>query len=288
EEDVIDQLVTASTHDWLLLFTNKGRVFRLKVYEVPAASLTAKGVAAVNLVQLQPEERITSMVRIDKNHGDQGFMFMTTTQGVVKKTPVADYGNIRTSGLIAIKLDDGDELKWIHLTSGEDEVIISTSLGQAIRFSEKDVRAMGRSARGVRGIRLRPKDIVVGAALVDEDRQLLVISKNGYGKLTKVANFPTHKRGGVGIKAAIVNAKTGELVTVRSLDGDSKEVLIISSQGQSLRLALSGIPALGRTTQGVRIMRLRDGDTVATVGIVASTDSGEDEDEQINVEGGEE
>jgi DNA gyrase subunit A len=273
EEDVIEQLVTASTHDWLLLFTNKGRVFRLKAYEVPASSLTAKGVAVVNLVQLQPEERITSMVRIDKAHGDKGYMLMTTTQGVVKKTPVTDYSNIRTSGLIAIKLDDGDELRWIHLTSGDDEVIISTSLGQAIRFSEKDVRSMGRSARGVRGIRLRPKDVVVGADLVDESRQMLVISKNGYGKLTKVANFPSHKRGGVGIKAAIVTAKTGELVTVRTLLDDSKELLIISSKGQSIRLALSGIPTLGRTTQGVRIMRLRDGDTVATVGIV--TDSGD-------------
>lgn len=287
EEDVIDQLVTASTHDWLLLFTNKGRVFRLKVHEVPAASLNSKGVAAVNLVQLQPEERITTLVRIDKAHGDAGFMFMTTTQGVVKKTPVSDYNNIRTSGLIAINLDEGDELRWIHLTSGNDEMIISTSLGQAIRFSEKDVRAMGRSARGVRGIRLRPKDVVVGAALVDENRQLLVISKNGYGKLTKVANFPTHKRGGVGIKAAIVNAKTGELVTVRSLDDDSKEVLIISSQGQSIRLALKGIPALGRTTQGVRIMRLRDGDTVATIGLVADDTTEEENAATAAEEGGE-
>jgi len=282
EEDVIDQLVTASTHDWLLLFTNKGRVFRLKAYEVPASSLTAKGVAAVNLVQLQPEENITSMVRLDKAHGDKGYMFMTTTQGVIKKTPVTDYSNIRTSGLIAIKLDDGDELRWIHLTSGEDEVIISTSLGQAIRFSEKDVRSMGRSARGVRGIRLRPKDVVVGADLVDETRQLLVISKNGYGKLTKVANFPSHKRGGVGIKAAIVTAKTGELVTVRTLLEDSKELLIISSKGQSIRLALQGIPTLGRTTQGVRIMRLRAGDTVATVGIVA--DSGDLVEDEESVE----
>lgn len=289
EEDVIDQLVTASTHDWLLLFTNKGRVFRLKAYEVPASSLTAKGVAAVNLVQLQPEENITSMVRLDKAHGDKGYMLMTTIQGVVKKTPVSDYGNIRTSGLIAIKLDDGDELRWIHLTTGDDEVIISTSLGQAIRFSEKDVRSMGRSARGVRGIRLRPKDIVVGAALVDETQQMLVISKNGYGKLTKVANFPAHKRGGVGIKAAIVTAKTGELVTVRTLLEDSKELLIISSKGQSIRLALKGIPTLGRTTQGVRIMRLRDSDTVATVGIVADSEVLEDEeatDAVVEVEAG--
>lgn len=279
EEDVIDQLVPASTHDWLLLFTNKGRVFRLKVYEVPASSLTAKGIAVVNLVQLQPEEVVTSMVRIDKAHGDKGFMLMTTTHGVVKKTPVSDYNNIRTSGLIAIKLDEGDELRWIHLTSGEDEVIISTSLGQAIRFSEKNARPMGRSARGVRGIRIRPGDVVVGADLVVEDRQLLVLSKNGYGKLTKVANFPAHKRGGVGIKAAVVNNKTGKLVTVRSLPEDAKEVLIISSKGQSIRVGLKDIPALGRTTQGVRIMRMADKDMIASVGLVADSATDEEEGE---------
>lgn len=271
EEDVIDQLVTASTHDWLLLFTNKGRVFRLKVHEVPAAGLTAKGVAVVNLIQLQPEEHVTSMVRLDKNHGDSGYLFMTTTNGVVKKTPVSDYNNIRTSGLIAIRLDDNDELRWIHLSSGNDEVVISTSFGQAIRFSEKDARPMGRSARGVRGIRLRSGDKVVGADLVIEDRQLLVLSKNGYGKLTKVANFPTHKRGGVGIKAAIVNSKTGELITVRSLAEDSEEMLVISAKGQSIRLSLKDIPSLGRTTQGVRIMRLASGDTVASMSIVNSS-----------------
>lgn len=280
EEDVIDQLITASTHDWLLLFTNKGRVFRLKAYEVPASSLTAKGVAVVNLVQLQPEEQVTSMVRIEKNHGDKGFMFMTTTQGVVKKTPISDYNNIRTSGLIAIKLDEGDELRWIHVTSGNDEVVISTALGQAIRFNEKDARSMGRAARGVRGIRLRPGDKVVGADLALEDRQLLVLSCKGYGKLTKVANFPTHKRGGVGIKAGIVNAKTGDLMIVRSIGLDTREVLIISSKGQSIRLGVKDIPNLGRTTQGVRIMRLGEGDTVATLGLVGDSETPEEIEEE--------
>lgn len=269
EEDVIDQLVTASTHDWLLLFTNKGRVFRLKAYEIPAAGLNAKGVAAVNLIQLQPEEQVTSMIRVDKNHGDKGFLFMTTTHGVVKKTPLSDYNNIRTSGLIAIKLDNDDELRWIHLSSGDDEIVISTSLGQAIRFSEKDARPMGRSARGVRGIRLRPGDKVVGADLAQSDKQLLVMSQNGYGKLTKITNFPTHKRGGVGIKAAIVNSKTGNLITVRSLDSSAKEVLMISTHGQTIRLGLKDIPLLGRTTQGVRVMRLNNGDSVASLGLVA-------------------
>lgn len=276
EEDVIDKLVTASTHDWLLLFTNKGRVFRLKVYEVPAAGLNAKGVAVVNLIQLQPEEHVTSMVKLDKAHDNNGYLFMTTTHGVVKKTPVTDYSNIRTTGLIAIRLDDGDELRWIHLTSGEDEVVISTSLGQAIRFNEKDARPMGRSARGVRGIRLRPGDKVVGADLAVNERQLLVLSRKGYGKLTKVSNFPAHKRGGVGIKAAIVNAKTGDLMTVQLLPPEASEVLIISSKGQSIRIGLKDIPGLGRTTQGVRIMKLADDDTVASVGLV---EEAEDKDE---------
>ncbi|MGD8374091.1 MAG: DNA gyrase subunit A [Candidatus Woesebacteria bacterium] len=275
EADVIDQLVTASTHDWLLLFTNKGRVFRLKAYEVPAAGLTAKGIAVVNLIQLQPEEQVTSMVCISKDYDtSKGYLFMTTTHGVVKKTQLDDYSNIRNSGLIAIKLDDGDELRWIHLSSGDDDVIISTSFGQAIRFSEKDTRPMGRSARGVRGMRLRAGDKAVGADLVYEDKQLLVMSSNGYGKLTKVANFPAHKRGGVGIKAAIVNGKTGNLVTVRSLDPSANEVLMISTKGQAIRIGLKDIPTLGRTTQGVRVMRLNDGDTVASLGIVAEeTDS---------------
>ncbi len=272
EEDVIDKLVTASTHDWLLLFTNKGRVFRLKVYEVPAAGLTAKGVAVVNLVQLQPEEHVTSMIKIDKSQGDDGYLFMATIQGVVKKTPLSDYNNIRTTGLITIKLDDGDELRWIHRSSGEDEIIISTAFGQAIRFQEKDARSMGRSARGVRGIRLRQGDRVVGADLVDDNQRLLVLSQNGYGKLTKVSNFPAHKRGGVGIKAAVVNTKTGDLISVHSIDGDAKEILVISTHGQAIRIGIKDIPVLGRTTQGVRIMRLNKGDSVASVGIVGEND----------------
>lgn len=278
EEDIIDQLVTASTHDWILLFTNKGRVFRLKIHEIPASSLTAKGIPVVNLIQLQPEEHVTSMIRIDKSRGDEGYLIMTTTHGVVKKTPLADYNNIRTSGLIAINLDDDDELRWIHLSTGDNEIIISTAYGQAIRFSEKDARSMGRAARGVRGLRLRPGDRVVGADIVDEMHDLLVLSEKGYGKLTRVANFPSHKRGGVGIKAAIVNNKTGNLVAVRSIDAKvAKEILIISTHGQAIRIGLKDIPNLGRTTQGVRVMRLNNSDLVASMGIVNDTTSDEEE-----------
>ncbi len=269
EEDVIDQLVPANTHDWLLFFTNKGRVFRLKAYEVPAASLAAKGVAAVNLLSLQPEEKITSIIKHEKDAGDDGYLFMATTKGTIKKTPLKDYANIRTNGLIAIKLDDGDELRWIKRTSGQDDVIISTSAGQAIRFSEADARPMGRAARGVRGVRLRPNDNVVGMDIVTDDNgQLLVISDNGYGKITKASLFPAHKRGGVGIKAAIVTAKTGPIVAVRSLIEDTEEILLISSKGQAIRVGLKDIPTLGRTTQGVRIMRMNEDDTVSSFGFV--------------------
>ncbi len=280
EQDVIDQLVTCSTHDWLLFFTNRGRVFRLKAYEVPAASLQAKGVAVVNLLQLQPEEKITSMIKIGKDENDEGYLFMSTTHGTVKKTPLKDYANIRQTGLIAIKLDDGDELRWIRRSSDKDEIIISTSFGQAIRFKEADARSMGRAARGVRGIRLRPGDRVVGMDLAREDRKLLVMSENGYGKLTKVEHFATHKRGGVGIKAGVVNAKTGNIVTVTSLDPDASEVLMISTKGQTIRVSLTDIPTLGRTTQGVRVMRLGEGDTVTSIGFIPEQQKelvGEDE-----------
>lgn len=269
EEDIIAHLVPSSTHDYLLFFTNKGRVFRLKAYEVPAASLQAKGVAAVNLLQLQPEEKITSIIRHEKNAKDDGFLFMATSKGTIKKTPLKDYANIRTNGLIAIKLDEGDELKWIQKTTGEHDVIISTSAGQAIRFSEKDARPMGRAARGVRGVRLRPNDSVVGMDIVsNNERSLLVISLKGYGKATKVSNFPSHKRGGIGIKAAVVTAKTGPIVDVRTLEENASEVLMISSKGQTIRVGLKDIPTLGRTTQGVRIMKLGDGDGVASLGIM--------------------
>ena len=270
EEDVIDQVVQASSHDYLLFFTNMGRIFRLKAYEVPAASLSAKGVAAVNLLQLQPEEKITAIIKHEKDANEDGYLFMATKKGTVKKTPVKDYANVRTNGLIAIKLDEGDELRWIKRTTGENDVIISTSAGQAIRFNEKDTRPMGRSARGVRGVRLRPNDSVVGMDIVTgDDQTLLVVSEKGFGKRTKVSNFPSHKRGGVGIKAAVVTAKTGPIISVQTIDPEITEALLVSQNGQTIRLGLSDIKLLGRTTQGVTIMRLSDGDAVSSIGLMA-------------------
>ncbi len=266
EEDVIEHVVNASTHDFLLFFTNKGRVFRMKTYEVPAASLNAKGVAIVNLLQLQPEETVSSVININQSSSNQN-LIMCTVRGVVKKTPFEQYRNVRSSGLIAINLDDGDELKWIRQTDGDDEVVISTSRGQAIRFSEKDVRPMGRVSRGVRGIRLRSGDRVIGMDIVEEGSDIFVISKYGYGKRTKVAQFTPHARGGVGIRSAVVNNKTGELIGVKTLLNDDQEVIIISQMGQTIRLGLRNIPALGRATQGVRIMRLNEGDEVVSLAL---------------------
>lgn len=279
EEDVIEHVVNASTHDFLLFFTNRGRVFRLKTYEVPAVGLNAKGVALVNLLQLQPEETVTSVININKQKQD-GNLLMCTVRGVVKKTPFAQYQNVRQSGLIAINLDDGDELKRIRITNGDNEVVISTQQGQAIRFHEKDARPMGRASRGVRGIRLRAGDTVIGMDVVEEGSSIFVISENGYGKRTKIAQFTAHARGGVGIRSAIVNTKTGNLVGVKTLSSDdSQEVIMISKNGQTIRLGLKDIPLLGRATQGVRIMRLNGDDKVVSLALVDKQPAEADEDE---------
>ncbi len=278
EEDVIEHVVNASTHDYLLFFTNKGRVFRIKTYEVPATNLSAKGIAIVNLLQLQPEETVSSVIKIKKNT-DKENLLMCTVRGVVKKTPFEQYQNVRSSGLIAINLDEGDELKWIRMTTGDNEVVISTKQGQAIRFHEKDARPMGRVARGVRGIRLRTGDQVIGMDVVEADSNIFVISEFGYGKRTKISQFTAHKRGGVGIRSAVVNKKTGNLIGVKSLVDDTQEVILISKNGQTIRLGLKDIPALGRATQGVRIMRLNDGDEVVSLALVDKQPIEEDDEE---------
>lgn len=274
DEDVIEHVVNASTHDFLLFFTNKGRVFRLKTYEVPATNLNAKGIAIVNLLQLQPEETVSAVINVSKQE-NTGNLIMCTVRGVVKKTPFEQYQNVRSSGLIAINLDDGDELKWIRMTNGDNEVVISTSKGQAIRFHERDVRPMGRVSRGVRGIRLRPGDHVIGMDIVQEGSSIFVISQFGYGKRTKVSQFTAHARGGVGIRSAVVNTKTGQLISVKTLTGEDQEVIIISGQGQTIRLGLKDIPELGRATQGVRIMRLNDGDEVVSLALVEAGEEDE-------------
>lgn len=287
EEDVISQILTTNSHDYLYIFTSQGRMFKMKAYEVPQASLTAKGTAAVNLLNMHPDEKITEIIKYNEDNQQSDdksddeadeYLFMATKNGTIKKTAMKNYANVRSNGLITIKLDPGDELKWVKPTTGKNDIIISTSAGQAIRFNEADVRAMGRSAMGVRGMRLRPKDEVVGMDIVTDPKQkLIAVSANGYGKSTLVANFPTHKRGGVGIKVAAVTAKTGPIVAVHTLDPEASEVIMMSSNGQAIRVAVKDIPTLGRATQGVRIMRMAEGDTVASIGIVLPEEKDEEE-----------
>ena len=276
EEDVIAQILTANSHDFLLFFTNQGRLFRMKAYEVPQASLSAKGTAAVNMLNMHPEEKITAIIK-QGDAGENGYLFMATKKGTIKKSAIKDFFNVRSNGLIAIKLDTGDELRWVKETTGENDIVISTSAGQATRFNEKEVRAMGRSAMGVRGMRLRPKDEIVGMDVItDPNQKLIAVSANGYGKATLVSNFPPHKRGGVGIKVAAVTAKTGPIVAVHTLDPLAKEVIMMSTKGQAIRVAMKEIPTLGRATQGVRIMRMSEGDTVASIGIVLPEEESEE------------
>ena len=289
EEDVISQILTTNSHDYLYIFTSQGRMFKMKAYEVPQASLTAKGTAAVNLLNMHPDEKITEIIKYNEDNQQSDdksddeadeYLFMATKNGTIKKTAMKNYANVRSNGLITIKLDPGDELKWVKPTTGKNDIIISTSAGQAIRFNEADVRAMGRSAMGVRGMRLRPKDEVVGMDIVTDPKQkLIAVSANGYGKSTLVANFPTHKRGGVGIKVAAVTAKTGPIVAVHTLDPEASEVIMMSSNGQAIRVAVKDIPTLGRATQGVRIMRMTEGDTVASIGIVLPEEKEEETNE---------
>ncbi len=277
EEDVVDHMLVAETHDVLLFFTNRGRVFQIKAYETPVASRTAKGSPIVNFLQMAPDEKVTVVLAIKTKgdnfvYSDSGYLVMITKAGVVKRTPLEDFANVRRSGLIAISLNKGDELGWVRLTSGKDEIMISTKDGQAIRCKETDIRSMGRSAIGVRGIRLKSGDSVVGACMIigsKEDRKkldVLVLTENGYGKRSALELYKVQKRGGSGIKTVNITTKTGKLIFSAIIDKDAEEedLIVISRKGQVIRLAINSISKLGRATQGVRVMKMASGDRVAS------------------------
>ena len=271
EEDVVEHVIKTKNHDWLLFFTSQGRAFRVKVYEVPAASRIAKGVSIVNILNLAPEEKVTSAISLTKEESAQ-YLFMATRQGTIKKTKIVDFANIRSTGIIAIKLDKGDELAWVKKCSDGDDIILSTSKAQALRFGQEAARPMGRATRGVRGMRLRADDRVVGVDVVGKDEGLMLVTcANGYGKLTKTDQFTKHARGGVGIKAGVVTAKTGEVIDSRVIRSRDDDLLIISKQGQVIRLRLKDISVIGRATQGVRIMKMKEGDTVASLALMDAT-----------------
>ncbi len=274
DEDEISQIMHVMTHDDLYYFTNRGRVFRLPAYEVPQASRTAKGQAIVNMLQLDQNEVVTSMLDLNKQQGE--FLFMSTRGGTVKKTPIADFANVRKSGLIAIKLRDGDNLDWVRPSSEGDQIVIITRNGQCIRFKQSDVRSMGRASQGVRGIRLKKDDQVVGMEVVrnEETSRVLVVMENGLSKTTKVAQYRFQGRGGSGVKTANVTQKTGRVVGARILDNTMNgDLILISSHGQMIRLPMRQIPTSGRATQGVYVMRLKKGDKVASLSLILEEES---------------
>ncbi|OGB74026.1 DNA gyrase subunit A [candidate division Kazan bacterium RBG_13_50_9] len=278
EEDQIEKIQVAKNHDDILFFTNRGRVFRQRVYEVPQASRIAKGTAVVNLIQLAPEEIVTGTLTMPTYAPGDTFV-MITKRGVIKKTEVEKYANIRTSGLIAIKLDEGDELKWIRQSRKGDTVVIITRSGQAIHFSELDARLLGRSTRGVRGIRLRTGDEVVGADVASPEAEYgaLVVAEKGLGKRTSLTQYALQKRGGIGIKTMNITERTGKVVGGRLVEkGLDADFIITSKHGQVIRLPLNNVPMLGRSTQGVTLMRLKSGDKVASFSVLAK-DEGEEE-----------
>ncbi|MBU4142391.1 DNA gyrase subunit A, partial [Patescibacteria group bacterium] len=292
EEDAVKYLASVNTHDSLLFFTNTGRVFQTKSYEIPEASRVARGQATVNFLELGPKEEVSALVALKENLknkkkgenknalalGEENYLVMATKNGIIKKTVIGDFSNVRRSGLIAIGLDKGDLLCWVKPSSGNDEIILITAKGQSVRFKEKDARPMGRSAGGTRGIRLKKGDTVVGMEIVKsqkskvqsqdekiERQELLVVMENGYGKKTELKQFKVQRRGGSGIKAAQVTPKTGQIVAAKILAADEEDIIAISQHGQVIRTALGSISLLGRATQGVRIMKLDEGDKVASV-----------------------
>ncbi|MCA9371054.1 MAG: DNA gyrase subunit A [Candidatus Peregrinibacteria bacterium] len=277
DEDEIQTLLHVMNHDDLLFFTNTGRVFKLPAYELPQGSRIAKGQAIVNLLQLQPDEVITAILKADLE--DKTHLFMITEQGTVKRTELNQFDNIRRSGLIAQKMNDGDKLKWVLATGGKDEILIVTKKGKAIRFPEEDVRAMGRSAAGVRGVKLGNNDVVVEAGAIANSKtsKLLVVMENGLGKMTPVEEYRFQGRGGSGVKAAQLTSKTGDIVGGCILqEGEDGDLLCLSKQGQAIRMKLSDIPSRGRATQGVIVMRLKANDKVATMSVVMEDKEGEE------------
>ena len=273
EEDRIDKVASIETHDDLMFFTNTGKIFQTKAYEIPESSRTAKGQAIVNFLQISPEERITAMISRKKDDGFK-YLFMATKFGTVKKTKIEDFANVRRSGLIAINLDKGDVLGWVQLTTGTDDMVMTTRHGQAIRFKEADVRAMGRSASGVRGIKLGAGDDVVGAEVVRKDdaknMELLILSQNGLGKRSDLKSYKVQKRGGSGIKTMKVTPKTGELVgaMITSMANIEDDLIITSAKGTIIRVPFKSVPLLSRVTQGVRVMKPQAGDRVGAFTIL--------------------
>jgi len=278
EEDAVSWFLSASTHDNVLFFTNRGRVFQAKAYEIPETSRTARGQAIVNILQLAAQERVTAVVTV-KADGENGqpfkYLVMATENGIIKRTKVEEFSHVRRNGLMAINLKKGDSLKWAKLTSSQDQVVLVTAQGQSVRFKETEVRPMGRTATGVKGINLRKNDRLIGMQIIlvndlkkEGQIKLLVVTENGFGKRSDLRHYKLQKRGGMGIKTARLTGKTGQIVAGQVLEPELEDLIAISQKGQVIRTSLKDIPSLGRTTQGVKLMKLARGDKVASIACI--------------------
>ena len=263
DEDYIEELFMTTSHHYIMFFTNMGRVYRLKAYEIPESSRTARGTAIVNLIQLQPEEKITAVIPINEYKEDH-YLFMATKSGIVKKSPIMEYANIRKTGLLAITLKENDELIEVKFTDNDQDVFLVTKNGQCIRFHETDVRSIGRTAMGVRGINLDGDDEVIGMQLNSQGEALLFVSENGMGKRTAMTEFTSQHRGGKGIRCYKITEKTGDVVGVKAVD-EENEVMMITTEGVVIRMGVEGISMLGRNTSGVKLMNVDDNVIVASL-----------------------
>ena len=268
EEDFVEHLVDLSTHDYLLFFTNKGKVYRLKGYEIPQFGRQSKGLPIINLLQIEKDERISSVVKISATD-DKKYLLFVTKYGIIKKTNLTQFENIRQNGKIAITLKENDELIAVKKTSGEDMVLIGSSEGRMVKFTEDEIRDMGRTASGVKGIDLENDAIVVGAEVVSDDDNILLVTENGYGKQTKVADFRQTRRGSKGVKALNITDKNGKIADFKVI-GDANDVIIVTDSGMIMRMPISQISVLGRITQGVRLINLKDGQKVSTITLIKS------------------
>lgn len=282
EDDYIEELLMTTTHHYLMFFTNTGKVYRLKAYEIPEASRTARGTAIVNLIQLQPEEKITAVIPISKFE-EGHYLFMATRKGVVKKTPILDYANVRKTGLAAISLREEDELIEVKATDNTKDIILVTKYGQCIRFKETDVRVTGRVSMGVRGINLVDNDEVVGMQMSSQGDYLLIVSENGMGKRTAVSEFSVQLRGGKGVKCYKITEKTGNVVGVKAVN-EENEIMLITTEGIIIRLQCSGISILGRITSGVKLMDMAENISVASIAKVREKKEENAEETEVETE----
>ncbi|ENQ3106879.1 DNA gyrase subunit A [Bacillus sp. 491mf] len=281
-DDFVEHLLTTSTHDHILFFTNKGKVYRTKGYEIPEYSRTAKGIPIINLLEVDKDEWVNAIIPI-REFSDDHYLFFTTKQGIAKRTPLSSFANIRNNGLIAISLREDDEVISVRLTTGEKDMIVGTSNGMLIRFHEQDVRSMGRNAAGVKAITLGEEDQVVGMEIVEDEMDVLIVTKNGYGKRTPVEEYRLQSRGGKGLKTCNITDKNGKLIAVKSVNGE-EDIMLITAAGVLIRMPVDQISQMGRNTQGVRLIRLEGEQEVATVAKTQKEDEEEIQEDQESSE----